>query len=192
MIFEPTALPGVFVIVPRPHSDERGFFARTWDADLFAQHGLPDRFVQSNVSYNRRAGTMRGMHWQAAPAEEGKLVRATAGAVWDVCVDLRPGSPTRLQHVGVRLDAELRNALYIPEGFAHGFLTLADDTEVFYEMSEVYVPETARGLRWDDPVLGIEWPAPVTVISERDATYPDLEAAGDLGVTPATPSGVSR
>jgi dTDP-4-dehydrorhamnose 3,5-epimerase len=173
MRFTPTRLAGAFVVELERHSDERGFFARTWCARELADHGLPGQFVQGNVSFNRRAGTMRGLHWQADPHAEDKLVRVTAGAVWDVMVDLRPGSPTRLEHVGLRLDASNRTALYIPKGFAHGFLTLADDTEVVYEMSAFYVPEAARGARWDDPAFAIDWPAKVTVISERDAGYPD-------------------
>ena len=175
MIFKETALPGAFIIELEPFTDERGFFARSWDVELAAEHGLAQRWLQSNVSFNRRAGTMRGMHWQAEPHAEDKLVRVTAGAVWDVLVDLRPDSPGYRQHVGVRLDADNRISVYIPKGFAHGFLTLADDTEVFYEMSERYAPAAARGCRWDDPLLGIEWPTEVRVVSERDATYPDLE-----------------
>ena len=175
MRFTATRLAGAFVVDLERHSDERGFFARTWCARELAEVGLRGEFVQGNVSFNRRAGTMRGMHWQADPHAEDKLVRVTAGAVWDVMVDLRPGSPTRGEHVGLRLDAGNRTALYIPKGFAHGFLTLADDTEVAYEMSAFYVPEAARGARWDDPAFGIDWPDPpgVTVISERDAGYPD-------------------
>jgi dTDP-4-dehydrorhamnose 3,5-epimerase len=176
MIFKETALAGAYVVELEPFTDDRGFFARSWDVDIAAEHGLASAWVQSNVSFNRRAGTMRGMHWQAAPDEEDKLVRATAGAVWDVLVDLRPGSPTYREHVGVRLDAANRTAVYIPKGFAHGFLTLEDDTEVFYEMSVRYAPGAARGCRWDDPALAIEWPGRVEVISERDATYPDLDA----------------
>ena len=176
MRFTPTELAGAFVVELERHSDERGFFARTWCARELAEVGLPGEFVQGNVSFNRRAGTMRGLHWQADPHAEDKLVRVTAGAVWDVMVDLRPGSPTRLAHVGLRLDADNRTALYIPKGFAHGFLTLADDTEVVYEMSAFYVPEAARGARWDDPAFGIHWPAAVEVISERDAGYPDYQS----------------
>jgi len=174
MLFKETALPGAYVVELEPLTDERGFFARSWDVGIAAEHGLATHWVQSNVSFNRAAGTMRGMHWQAAPDAEDKLVRATAGAVWDVIADLRPESPAFLQHTGVRLDARNRTAIYVPKGFAHGFLTLEDDTEVFYEMSERYVPHAARGCRWDDPLLAIDWPDQVRVISERDATYPDL------------------
>jgi dTDP-4-dehydrorhamnose 3,5-epimerase len=174
MIFKETELPGVFVVELERHADERGFFARTWCAREFAEHGLGAELVQANVSFNRRAGTLRGMHWQAEPHAEDKLVRVTAGAVWDVAVDLRPGSATYTRHVGVRLDARNRSALWIPKGFAHGFLTLEDATEVVYQMSAFYAPEAARGLRWDDPAFGIHWPAEVRVISERDAGYPDF------------------
>jgi dTDP-4-dehydrorhamnose 3,5-epimerase len=178
MKFLPTELAGAFVVELEPHADERGFFARTWCADEFAAHGLATTFVQGNVSFNHQAGTMRGMHWQAEPHAEDKLVRVTAGAVWDVVVDLRPGSPTYLRHVGVRLDAANRTALFVPKGFAHGFLTLEDATEVVYQMSAFYAPEAARGARWDDPAFAIDWPAEVRVISDRDATYPDYRPAG--------------
>jgi dTDP-4-dehydrorhamnose 3,5-epimerase len=174
MIFKETELPGAFIVELEAHSDERGFFARTWCAREFAEHGLAPDLAQANVSFNRRAGTLRGMHWQAAPHAEDKLVRVTAGAVWDVAIDLRPSSPTYTSYVGVRLDATNRTALWVPKGFAHGFLTLEDDTEVVYQMSQFYVPEAARGLRWDDPAFAVQWPAEVRVISERDATYPDF------------------
>lgn len=176
MIFTQSGLAGAFVIELERLADERGFFARTWCVKEFAEHGLTDRFVQANLSVTPRAGTLRGMHWQDPPHAEAKLIRVTAGAIHDVIVDLRPGSPTHAQHVGVRLDADNRRMLYVPEGCAHGFLTLADDTEVTYQMSEYYSPEAARGARWDDPSFGITWPAEVRVISERDATYPDLAA----------------
>lgn len=175
MKFIPTDLAGAFVVELERHTDERGFFARTWCANELAEHGLTARFVQGNVSYNHAAGTMRGMHWQAEPHGEDKLVRVTAGAVWDVLVDLRPDSPTRGEHVGLRLDATNRTAVYIPKGMAHGFLTLEDATEVVYEMSAFYVPEAARGARWDDPAFAIDWPAEVRVISDRDAGYPDYQ-----------------
>jgi dTDP-4-dehydrorhamnose 3,5-epimerase len=174
MIFKETELAGAFVVELDKHADERGFFARTWCAREFAEHGLAPELAQANVSYNRLAGTLRGLHWQAAPHAEDKLVRVTAGAIWDVAVDLRPGSPTYTRHVGVRLDADNRAALWVPKGFAHGFLTLADGSEVVYQMSAFYEPAAARGARWDDPAFAIDWPAEVRVISERDATYPDF------------------
>jgi dTDP-4-dehydrorhamnose 3,5-epimerase len=174
MIFTETELPGAFVVEPERHADERGFFARTWCAEEFAEHGLTDRLAQASISFNRVAGTLRGLHWQAEPHAEDKLVRVTAGAVWDVLVDLRPSSSTYTRHVGVRLDARNRTMVWIPKGFAHGFVTLEDDTEVAYQMSEPYAPAAARGARWDDPCFGIRWPVDATVISERDAGYPDF------------------
>lgn len=174
MIFMETPLVGAFIIEPERREDERGFFARTWCQREFTAHGLNPRLVQCNISFNKKKGTLRGMHYQAAPYEEAKLVRCTYGAIYDVIVDLRPASPTFKQYFGVTLTAEARNALYIPEGFAHGFLTLADESEIFYQMSEFYAPDYAGGVRWDDPAFGINWPASVQVISERDAAYPDF------------------
>ena len=175
MIFKETALPGAFVIELEPFTDERGFFARSWDVELAAEHGLAQRWLQSNVSFNRRAGTMRGMHWQAEPHAEDKLVRVTAGAVWDVLVDLRPDSPSYREHVGVRLDADNRISVYIPKGFAHGFQTLVDETELFYLHSEPHAPGFERGAHWDDPAFGIEWPLPESpILSERDRSWPDF------------------
>ncbi len=175
MIFQPTRLAGAYVIEIERLEDERGFFARAWCQREFAEHGLNPQLAQCNISYNRHRGTLRGMHFQAAPYEEAKLVRCTQGAIYDVIVDLRRDSPTYLGHFGVTLTPAARNMLYVPEGFAHGFLTLADDTEVFYQMSEFYAPGAARGFRWDDPAVGIAWPGAIQVISERDAAYPDLE-----------------
>ena len=174
MIFQPTGLAGAYVIAIERLSDARGFFARSFCAREFEDHGLNPSLAQCNISYNRHAGTLRGMHFQASPFEEAKLVRCTRGAIHDVIIDLRPDSPTFMQHVGVQLTPDARNMLYVPEGFAHGFLTLEDHTEVFYQMSEFYVPGAARGFRWDDPAFAIDWPAPVSVISERDAAYPDF------------------
>ncbi|HYT26716.1 MAG TPA: dTDP-4-dehydrorhamnose 3,5-epimerase [Actinomycetota bacterium] len=174
MIFTETGLRGAFVVDLEPIADDRGFFARSFDQKEFAGHGLAPSFVQCNVSQNRRRGTLRGMHWQAAPYEEGKLVRCVRGAIHDVIVDLRPESPTLGEHVAVTLTAANRTMLYVPEGFAHGFLTLADDTEVFYQISAFHAPGHARGARWDDPQLGIDWPAEVAVVSERDRAWPDL------------------
>jgi dTDP-4-dehydrorhamnose 3,5-epimerase len=175
MRFIAAELAGVWIIEPEPHEDGRGLFARTFCAREFREHGLVDTFVQCNTSWNARKGTLRGLHYQLPPSSEVKLVRCTAGALWDVLVDLRPDSPTYLQHVGVELTAKNRRALYIPEMFAHGFQTLEDDTEVFYQMSEFYAPKSARGLRFDDPKLAIKWPLPVTSISGQDRHWTLLE-----------------
>jgi dTDP-4-dehydrorhamnose 3,5-epimerase len=174
MIFHATPLAGAFVIELSPLRDERGFFARSFCEAEFGAHGLATHYPQANVSWNERAGTLRGMHWQAPPHAEAKLVRCTAGAIHDVIVDLRRRSPTRLQWFGVELDASNRRALYVPAGFAHGFLTLADASEVSYLMSASYQAEAARGMRFDDPRIGIAWPDAPRVISARDRTYPDL------------------
>jgi dTDP-4-dehydrorhamnose 3,5-epimerase len=169
--FTETKLPGVYLIDVEPIGDERGFFARTWARDEFAARGISVEIAQCNLSGNARAGTLRGMHYQAPPHAEVKLVRCTRGALYDVALDLRPDSPTYKKWVAAELTAENRRAFSIPEGCAHGFQTLADDTEVFYQISAPYVPDAARGVRWDDPAFGIEWPLPVSVISERDAQY---------------------
>jgi len=169
-----TVLPGAFVIDVERVEDERGFFARTFDRAVFEAHGLCPDVNQCNVSFNRLGGTLRGMHYQAWPAQEDKLVRCTRGAVHDVIVDLRPDSPTYLRHTAVELSAENRTMVFVPKGFAHGFLTLDDDTEVAYQMSAPYSPEHARGSRWDDPVLGIRWPAQPRVVSQRDRGHPDF------------------
>jgi dTDP-4-dehydrorhamnose 3,5-epimerase len=174
VIFTPTTIEGVYVIEPEKRADERGYFARTWCAREFAAHGIDIPFVQSNISYNRQRGTLRGMHIDDPPFEEVKLVRCTRGALFDVAIDLRRDSPTFRQHVGVTLTPDAANMLYIPGGCAHGFLTLADDTEVCYLMAPFYVPRATRGVRWNDPAFGIEWPIPIGVISERDASYRDF------------------
>jgi dTDP-4-dehydrorhamnose 3,5-epimerase len=176
--FSEVGLPGAYQVEIEGHEDERGFFARTFCEVEFAAHGLATRYPQCNLSYNRKAGTLRGMHYQAAPHREAKLVRCVSGAIYDVIVDLRAESLTRLRWVGVELDAQARTALYVPEGFAHGFLTLQKDSEVFYQMGAVHVPEAARGFRWDDPAFGIEWPFPPRTISERDRTYRDFTLGG--------------
>jgi dTDP-4-dehydrorhamnose 3,5-epimerase len=176
MRFVETQIADVWVIEPELLEDERGFFARTWDTNVFAEHGLSPRFVQSSISYNRTRGTLRGLHFQAAPHEEAKLVRCTSGAIFDVAVDLRPDSETFRRWFGVELSARNRLALYVPEGCAHGFLTLADDSEVSYQISELWAPEAGRGVRWDDPAFDIEWPAEVVVINDRDRTYADFAA----------------
>jgi dTDP-4-dehydrorhamnose 3,5-epimerase len=174
MVFRDTGLSGAFLIDLERIHDERGFFARSWCSRDFTERGLNGRLVQCNVSRNLARGTLRGMHYQVAPHEEAKLVRCTMGAIYDVIVDLRPGSSTYLEHFAAELSAENHRSLYIPEGFAHGFLTLTDESEVFYQMSEFYAPEAARGLRWNDPLLAINWPGPVVVISDRDRTYPNF------------------
>ncbi|HIG73329.1 MAG TPA: dTDP-4-keto-6-deoxy-D-glucose epimerase [Bacteroidetes bacterium] len=178
MTLEPTPIPGCVRLVPTWHEDERGGFARTWDGGEFERLGLNAGVLQCSVSRNTHRGTLRGMHYQAAPHEEAKLVRCTRGAIYDVCLDLRPSSRTFRQWTAATLTADNGHALYIPEGCAHGFLTLADDTDVFYMMAgAAYAPEAARGVRYDDPAFGIEWPEPVRVIKDRDATYPLAEAA---------------
>ncbi len=173
MIFLPTALAGTFIIELERRSDDRGYFARTWCQREFNQMGLHTSFVQTSVSYNSRRQTLRGMHWQAPPHGEVKIVRCTRGAIWDVILDLRPESPTHMHHVGVELNADSGRALYIPEGMAHGFVTLVDGTEVFYQMSEFHEPAFARGVRWNDPAFAIEWPVTTPILHARDAAYPD-------------------
>ncbi|HAF13528.1 MAG TPA: dTDP-4-dehydrorhamnose 3,5-epimerase [Blastocatellia bacterium] len=177
MIFKETKLRGAYIIEPELIQDERGFFARTWSQEEFASRGLNSKLVQCNSSFNKQRGTLRGMHYQIPPHEEAKLVRCTAGAIYDVIVDLRVDSPTWLKWIGVELIASTPLMVYIPEGFAHGFQTLEDDTEVFYQVSEYYHPELARGVRWDDPAFSINWPLSISVISERDRSYPFLDAA---------------
>jgi dTDP-4-dehydrorhamnose 3,5-epimerase len=177
MIFTETSVSGVWMIDLDRRSDERGFFARTWDSSELAERGLNARLAQCSISYNARRGTLRGMHYQAAPHEEAKLVRCTSGAIFDVALDLRPSSASFKGWFGVELTAENRRALYVPEGCAHGFLTLTDDSEVLYQITEVYAPDAARGVRWDDPAFGIDWPGQVVVITGRDRTYPDFEAS---------------
>ena len=175
-MFRKTTLPGVFVVEPERREDRRGFFARTWCQEEFAAHGLNPRLVQCSVSFNLLRGTLRGMHYQAAPHAEATLIRCTRGAIWDVALDLRPDSPAFRQHFGTELTAENRLALYIPEGVAHGFQTLEDDTEVLYQMSAAYVPDAGRGVRFDDPAFGIRWPIPEPILLDRDREYPSVEA----------------
>lgn len=174
MIFREHKLQGVFEVKIEPNHDERGFFARSWCQREFESRGLNPKLVQCNISFNKHKGTLRGMHYQAEPFGEAKLVRCTAGAIYDVVVDVRPQSPTFRKWSAVVLSSENRDMLYIPEGLAHGFLTMEDNTEIFYQMSEFYHPELSRGVRWDDPAFGIEWPERVNVVSERDRTYPDF------------------
>jgi len=176
MKFTPTPLPGAFVIDLELRRDERGFFARTWCREELAGQGLSTTLAQCSLSFNPHRGTLRGMHYQAPPHGEVKIVRCTRGAVYDVIVALRPSSPAYARWFGIELDAENRRMLYVPEGVAHGFLTLVPQTEVSYQISRPYVPQAARGVRWDDPAFGIEWPAPVELVSERDRSYPDFTA----------------
>ena len=173
MLFEETRLHGAFVIDIQCLEDSRGFFARSFCADEFARHGLPGIFVQSNISYNRRRGTLRGMHFQLPPHEEGKLVRCTSGAIYDVIIDLRRDSPTYCQWTQVELSRNNGRALYVPPGFAHGFQTLTDETDVSYQMTEFFVPGASAGVRWNDPAFGIDWPFGDPILSDKDANYPD-------------------
>lgn len=175
MEFLKTKLPGVFEILIEAKPDERGFFARTWCQKEFESQGLAVKFVQCSLSFNKRKGTLRGMHYQIAPYEETKLIRCTQGAIYDVVLDLRPESPAFKNWVAVELTAEKRNMIYVPQGCAHGFLTLEDRSEVTYQMSEFQHAEFARGVRWNDPAFQIKWPAKVEVISERDCNYPDFQ-----------------
>ncbi|HKR59210.1 MAG TPA: dTDP-4-dehydrorhamnose 3,5-epimerase [Pyrinomonadaceae bacterium] len=174
MIFTETKLAGAFVIEPERLEDMRGFFARLWSERDFAEHGLVSRFVESNTSFSAKPGTLRGMHYQAAPHGQVKLVRCTAGAIYDVIVDLRPNSPTYKKWESFGLSAENRLMLYVPIDIAHGFQTLIDGTEVTYQMSSPYEPASSKGVRWDDPAFGIDWPEAERVIIARDQEYPDF------------------
>lgn len=174
MLLIPTPIPGAYVIEPERRADDRGFFARTFCAREFRANGLNPEMVQCSVSFNLQRGTLRGMHWQEEPHAEDKLVRCSMGAIYDVIIDLRQDSPTFLQHHSVELTQENRLAFYVPRGCAHGFQTLMNNTEVFYQMTQYYAPEAARGARYDDPAFGIAWPEPVQMISDRDRTYPDF------------------
>ncbi len=174
MKFSETQISGAYLIEIEPHVDERGFFARTFCMQEFANHGLESTFQQCNVSFTKKQGTIRGMHYQVSPYTETKLVRCTKGAIYDVILDLRPDSPSFKQYVGMELNADNHRMFYIPHGCAHGLQTLVDDTEVFYQMSGSYHADAARGIRWNDPVFGIIMPLPVAVINERDRDYPDF------------------
>ncbi|MCP4171881.1 MAG: dTDP-4-dehydrorhamnose 3,5-epimerase [Fuerstiella sp.] len=174
MKFTPAKIEGAWIVEQQRHVDDRGFFARSWCQAEFTDHGLNPDLVQCNVSFNRNRGTVRGMHFQTAPFEEAKLVRCTSGAIQDVIVDLRPDSRTYLNTFSVLIDAAEGNALYVPEGCAHGFQTLEDDTEVLYQMTREYHAESARGFRWNDSAVRIEWPLSISVISEKDLVFPDL------------------
>lgn len=177
MIFTETKLLGAFVIDLEKYTDARGFLAQSWSAREFAARGLNPQIAECNVSFSRLKGTLRGMHFQSPPHAQIKLVRCTAGAIFDAIIDLRPESPTFKQWVAVELTAANRRLLYVPEGFAHGFQTLADNSEVYYQMSDVYAPEFAGGVRWNDPAFGIEWPEEDNrIINARDREYPDFTA----------------
>jgi len=176
MIFQPVQLAGAYVIDLERIEDDRGFFARAWCQREFEQQGLESRLVQCNLSQNHTTGTLRGMHYQVAPHKEAKLVRCVKGRIFDVIVDLRPGSSTYLQWFGVELSADNHRMLYVPEGFAHGYQTLEADTEVFYQVSEFYSPGSEQGLRWDDPAIAIDWPLAPEIISQKDRHYPDFRA----------------
>ena len=174
MIFNETKLPGAFIIEVKRLEDERGFFGRSFCRREFEERGLNPFVAQCNISFNRDAGTLRGMHYQAAPHAEEKLVRCTRGALYDVIIDLRPESPTFKQWVSLELTEDNGRMLYIPKGFAHGFQTLVDETEIFYQMSAFYHPDSSRGVRWNDPAFGIQWPETERVIlSDRDRVWPD-------------------
>lgn len=174
MKFIPLPLAGAFLIQVEQIVDSRGFFARTWCAEEFKASGLNPKLAQCSISFNTQKGTLRGMHYQDAPNVEAKLVRCSAGAIYDVILDLRPASPTYCKWHAAELTSENREMLYVPEGFAHGFQTLAGSTEVFYQISKSYHPESSRGVRWDDPQFGIKWPIPNPILSKRDAAFPDF------------------
>jgi len=174
VIFKEIRLKGAFVIDLERFEDERGFFARTWCKKEFEENGLNSNLAQCNTSFNKKKGTLRGMHYQTGPHAEAKLVRCTQGSIYDVIIDLRPDSKTYKNWFAIELNKDNHKMLYIPEHFAHGFLTLEDNTEVFYHISEFYYPESARGVRWDDPAFSIKWPIEVSIISERDRDCPDF------------------
>jgi dTDP-4-dehydrorhamnose 3,5-epimerase len=175
MIFVELKLKGAYVIELEKLEDERGWFARSWCKQEFYEQGLDPNLAQCNISFNRKMGTLRGMHYQLPPFAETKLVRCTRGALYDVIIDLRPDSPTFLQWAGIELTADNRKTLYVPKGFAHGFQTLEDNTEVFYQMSDFYAPDHARGVRWNDPLFDIQWPEEESIISQKDQTYEDAD-----------------
>lgn len=181
MLFTETKLKGAFIIDLDHREDNRGFFARTFCAKEFEEHGLKPTVAQCNSSFNHKKGTLRGMHYQVPPAAETKLIRCTGGAIYDVIIDMRPDSPTYKLHIGVELSEDNRRALYVPEMFAHGYQALTDGAEVTYQVGEFYTPGYERGLRYNDPVFGIEWPEEVTVISEKDAAWPLFEESVSVG-----------
>jgi dTDP-4-dehydrorhamnose 3,5-epimerase len=182
VIFTETPLPGAYVVDPEPTEDARGLFARTWCRREFEACGLETRIAQCSTSFNKRKGTLRGMHYQVPPAAEAKIIRCIRGSLYDVIIDLRPDSPTFTRHFAVVLTADNRKVLYVPAGFAHGFQTLEDGTEVFYQISEFYSPDHGRGVRWDDPAFGIRWPEGERIIVERDRSYPDFRLASGIAL----------
>ena len=178
MKFRETPLPGAFIVEIEPHRDERGYFARTWCTREFKNVQLPTQFVQASLSHNLKRGTLRGMHLQLPPSREGKLVRCTRGRIYDVVVDLRPDSSAYLRHFGIELTASEHAALFVPPAMLHGFQTLEDDTDVYYQMTDFYAPAAAFGARWNDPAFAIDWPiASELLMAERDAAYPDFDRA---------------
>jgi len=180
MIFQETKLEGAFIVELDKHEDDRGFFARAFCANEFEDHGLRPQVVQANMSLSHRKATVRGMHYQLPPASEPKFIRCIRGAIWDVVIDMRPESPTYLEHIGVELSADNRKAIYVPDMFAHGNQALTDNAELFYLVGEFYTPGCERGVRYDDPRIGIEWPLPVSVISEKDRNWPLLESEAQV------------
>ena len=183
MKFTETKVSGVFLIEPELHADDRGSFARSFCVDDFNEAGIDIHVVQANISFNKHSGAVRGMHYQASPHAEAKVVRCTSGALYDVVVDLRPDSPSYSQWIGIELNGVNRNAMFVPKGCAHGFQTLADGTEVSYLMSERYVPASASGVRYDDPAFGIEWPLTVSSVSDQDRGWPDFQPQVGTGMT---------
>jgi dTDP-4-dehydrorhamnose 3,5-epimerase len=176
MLFTETRLQGAFVIELEPREDQRGFFARAWCEKEFEAHGLKSRIVQANLSHNPLRGTLRGMHYQVSPHEEAKVVRCVRGSIWDAIIDVRRGSPTFLEWISVELSARNHRMLYVPEGFAHGFQTVEDDSDVFYQVTQFYEPGAEQGIRWDDPAIGIQWPDTWRrLISEKDQSWPACE-----------------
>jgi dTDP-4-dehydrorhamnose 3,5-epimerase len=175
VIFEPTPIEGSFLVTMEPREDDRGWFARAWCEEEFRERGVDVRAVQTNVSYNRRRGTIRGLHWQVEPYGEAKLVRCTAGAVFDVAIDVRPASPTYTRWQGISLAAGDQRLVYVPEGCAHGYQALTDGTELTYNVSHAYVPGAERGVRWNDPAFAIEWPLAEAIVSEKDESWPDFQ-----------------
>ncbi len=175
MIFSETKLKGAFIVDIEPIEDARGFFARSWCQEEFKRHALNPRLEQCNISFNKKNGTLRGMHFQLSPHQEAKLVRCTKGNIYDVIIDMRLESETFREWIGIELSADNRRMLYVPEGFAHGYQTMEDDSEIFYQVSESYHPESERGVRWDDPLIGIAWPMAQPLISDKDRSWPRLE-----------------
>jgi len=175
MIFNPAGLSGAYIIDMEPITDDRGFFARAWCRDTFEKRGLKTDFVQSNNSFSRSKGTLRGLHYQVSPYQEAKLVRCIKGAIYDVMIDVRPDSETYAQWFGIELNAENRRMIYMPEGIAHGFLTLQDETEILYNITQSYHPECERGIRYNDPSIKIKWPRKIEVVTEKDLQWPDFE-----------------